>query len=571
VIDPERAQSSAPPPARAAASPGSRPAAASSTGAIPSWLAVALPTLLALAFRLHLRRIYWGSEEEDYGNLGLTLGTLQSGFRFVETEHMPLFTHLAAAAAAVTGDTESGGEAVAIAFGSATVALLAALGARWFSPAVGLLSGLLAAFQPEMALFSSTPLRLAPYTALTLAFVGLAAERRWIAAGLALSLAFLTRFDAAFTLLPAFLLWALLAGWSRSGAGGPAGAAAAAAPAPRLASPLAPALGFAIPLAVVLAWSAFYSREHGTWAFWGDVAARNTAPGPGLLDPERIAQGFSTLFAVSTRVLPPHIGHAVLPLAALGAASLLRRPGHAPGPGRAVRRAWFLACAALTLGFFCAVVVLSAYRWDHNMYWKWLTPSVPFLLLLAAQGAITVISALSQRPRVPIALALGLAVATALDFRAETRRQLDRSERWYGTQVRFAESADRAAAPEAAFLADLIPAAWIGRRSGARELISWSDASLPRGDPAAFGRWLLARRVAVVFWFREDWVGAEEAAPFLSPGEPVDAGPVRLVPRAREDGYGWIGYSVEPAPAPEPSPEAATQPAPPRVPSPPGD
>ncbi|HCP44416.1 MAG TPA: hypothetical protein DIU15_00040, partial [Deltaproteobacteria bacterium] len=55
----------------------------------------------------------------------------------------------------------------------------------------------------------------------------------------------------------------------------------------------------------------------------------------------------------------------------------------------------------------------------------------------------------------------------------------------------------------------------------------------------------VAQRISVVLWFREEWVGATEAAPFLSGGRwSVEAGPVRLEPIAREDGYGFAAYSV---------------------------
>ena len=60
-----------------------------------------LPSLglaaLALIYRAILRGRYYGAEEEDYGNLGLIWGTLDSGFTYIETQHMPLFTSLAAA------------------------------------------------------------------------------------------------------------------------------------------------------------------------------------------------------------------------------------------------------------------------------------------------------------------------------------------------------------------------------------------------------------------------------------------------------------------------------------------
>jgi len=48
-----------------------------------AWHAAVLLGLISLVYRNGLRSVYFGAEEEDYGNLGLILGTLQSGFTYV--------------------------------------------------------------------------------------------------------------------------------------------------------------------------------------------------------------------------------------------------------------------------------------------------------------------------------------------------------------------------------------------------------------------------------------------------------------------------------------------------------
>ncbi|MEE2829637.1 MAG: hypothetical protein VX498_10655, partial [Myxococcota bacterium] len=164
-------------------------------------------TALGLTWRIVLSRRYFGAEEEDYGNLGLILGTLQSGFTYVETQHMPLFTSLAAVATAVTGNNaELGGEVVAITAGGLGVGLVTWIGWRWLHPATGILAGLLLAFQPDAALHAATPLRISTYVLLLLGGVALVGSRRFILGGVVLSLGFLTRFDLAFTLLPALVI-----------------------------------------------------------------------------------------------------------------------------------------------------------------------------------------------------------------------------------------------------------------------------------------------------------------------------------------------------------------------------
>ena len=511
-----------------------------------------LTSILALLYRGWLTRHYFGAEEEDWGNLGITFGTLQSGFRYVEMEHMPLFTGLAAAATAFTGDAELGGEIIAVLSGAVGVGAVTWMGWRWLSPAAGVLAGLLLVFQPDSALYAATPLRISTYTALSLLAVAMIGERRTWLAGLFLSLAFLCRFDVLLTVVPALVLLVGLR-WSQRARSSEPGAANDVAGPLRALIPLA---------AVVLGWAAFYKAKLGTWAFWGDVAARNTGEYAHLGLGKRLGHGLDTLFGVLTSVMPQHIGHAILPLALLGLLLLVRGNAQRPDAGR-----WLALCAACALVFFAVTVTLSAYQPDHNLYWKWLSALVPYLLLLAAHGALVVLAGLRQpgspaRKGLVLAIALGLLGATALDWRAETQRQMQRSDSWYGTQIRLMRWAEEALPPDVGIVADLIPSTFEARHSSSMRFFSWSREDLPHGNPDRFGRWLVENRISLVIWFREDWVGATRAAPYLTDGRwPVDAGPVRLVPIAREDGYGFIAWQVTgsvqvPQPSTPPPPRA---------------
>jgi hypothetical protein len=478
------------------------------------------------AYRLGLTTRYWGHEEEDWGNLVLIRGVLDSGFGYVETEHMPMYSWLAAAATAAVGDPRSGGLLVAVLFGAITVALTAWIGARWLSPAAGVVAGLLVAFQPESALYAASTLRESTYTALMLGAVALIGSGRSRLGGLALAAAFLARFNPAFSLLPALLWLAVRDRDDRRRWVGPALALAA----------------------VTLLWAAYYRSTAGTWAFWGAVVERNSGDAVADLFPrERVAAVLAALGGLGFRVLPAHVGPLVVALAPAGL--LLRGRARRPDAAR-----WLAAAALGTVALLFATAAVSTYEWTHNLYWKWLTPSVPFLALFAAH-------AIAQAPRSRGLLAAALLLATAPSYAAQTRSQVQQSAAWYGSQIELARWVERAWPPGVAMITDAIPAWYLQSTRSPLRVVSWQDPALPHDDPGAFGAFLAREGVVVVQWFDEDWVGAREAAPFLADGKAFAAGPRVLVPVAREDGYGFIAYMVSydpPAPQPrEPPPAAA--------------
>lgn len=480
--------------------------------------------LLALAWRLALVGRYWGHEEEDWGNLLLIRGVLDSRFTTIETEHMPLFSWLAAAATAVVGDPRTGGLLVSISLGALAVALCTWIGWRWLSPAAGLAAGLLLCFQPEAALYSASVLRESTYMAAMLAGVALVGVGRGGAGGGVLSLAFLARFNPAFSLLPALGL--LIARDRRD----------------RRAWRAAAILG-----GTVLAWAIYYRLTVGHWSFWGGVLERNTGEAVSDLSPrERGAAVWLAFSGLFGRVLPAHAGHLVCLLAIPGA--LLLGRGARPDAAR-----WLGFAGLGTVGLLAATAVVSAYDPAHNLYWKWLTPSVPFLVLFAAHGAVE----LGRSPRLGRTGALvlvALLVQSGFAYTAQTAWQVDRSQRWYGTQIELMRWVERAYPPGVAVITDAIPAWYLLARRSPVTPIRWSDPAVPRNDPDAFGEFLAREHVVLVQWFAEDWVGAREAAPWLEHGKAVAVGDAFLLPVAREDGYGFIAYAVSgPLGIPQPS------------------
>ena len=486
--------------------------------------------LLSLAYRSYLSGIYFGAEEEDYGNLGLILGTLQSGFSYVETQHMPLFTSLAAALTAVTSDAEQGGELIALFSGSLGVAALTWIGWRWLHPLTGLLAGLLLTFHPDAALHAATPLRISTFVFFSLAGIGLVGERRPIRGALLFSLAFLTRFEAAFTLLPALACLSVV----RRTRGN--------------------IIGTSIFALTVGAWALYYRSIEGTFRFWGDVVTRTTEGASSLVHPE-------TVWGVMTGMLPAHLGFAVAIAAPFGA-FLIARTNEKPRD----QKRWLLLSGAS----------LSSYAADHNLFWKWSVASVPFLLLAGSHAFVTVGTAIqrrlaeSERTRLgiltPIALSFLLALVTvSIDYTKVTSGQLQRSAQWYGTQVHLMEWVESNYPADVVLVADNIPATWLSRIENERHVVRWSatqptEEPPPEDGPAwvpsglsrdGFGSWLIEHGVSLVVVFSENNRGSLTKAPWLGDLRPQRLGPAQLHPIAREEGYGFIAWQVRGDGAPD--------------------
>ena len=515
--------------------PGSEPPRGASALVAP--FAVALVGLL---WRLWLIPRYFGHEEEDWGNLQIARGVAESGFRWLELDHMPGYSWMVAAFVRLGVDVQTAALGVASVCGAVTVGLVTWLGMRWFDRTTGLVAGLVVAFQPEAALYSATALREAPYTALSVLGILLAGERRWLGAGLALSAAFLVRFNAAFALLPALLLAAL---WLRR----------------RGEDARGPLLAAALLGATTATWALVY-RLHpdgGTWAFWGSVASRNTGGAVAdLSGPEHAEAVLEAVFGLALRVFPSHLGPPALLCVPVGiAAVLLALRGRDDAMAR--QRAWLALCALGTLGLLFSAAAISTYEWFHNLYWKWLTPAVPLLAPLGVHGARVVAARLSPALRRPLIAVLVL--ATALTFSVQTRAQVRLSASLYGPQVLAARWVEDAFVEDVVVVAAGIPVAWLGRVKSDRVVLEWTDPSVPAGDSETFGRWLFENRVATVFWFAEEWTAAPGKAPFLGRAEATELGPVTLRPVAWSSAYGMVAYAVQqahgvPAPTHQPPP-----------------
>jgi hypothetical protein len=269
---------------------------------------------------------------------------------------------------------------------------------------------------------------------------------------------------------------------------------------------------------------------------------------------ERVRASFGAVFGLSCLVLPSHIGWALVPLALLGG---VQRAASPTKDGHAVT--WFTLCGASTLALLLATALLSTYEWQHNLYWKWLTPTVPYFCILGVHGAMVGLRRLLQHPLIgksllrtlPVPAIWGIATIlfaslTLSGYVTETQRQVRSSTQTYGTQVRVAAWLEDSWPQDSTVLTWTysIPAAYLQRTLSHPRILDWHDPDLPSDSPAGLGAWLLREQVGLVIWYSEEGTGGRNAAAYLESGEPQQLGPVRLEPLVDERNYGMIAYVV---------------------------
>ncbi len=482
-------------------------------------LLVGVTVGVAGAWRIWLAGHYAGWEESDYGNLAMIRGVLDGGFRHYDMNHMPGYYALGAAVLAVVGDTVLAARGTAVVMGLLAYILAVLLADRLAGRRVAWLTGLLLAFQPELALYSSTSLREPIYAGWVLAALFSLVSERLLLAGVFAALAFSVRMDGALALAPALLVHALGRG-----------------------DRVRRLLSAFLPLLLAMgAWSAYCAAEHGTALFWSHSVEVNIETGLGAEAVDRwswVENGLSVVFGLAAGLLPSRIGWAVW-------AGVFYAVVHTPWLRHDPRRTWAIQGIVMA-GVWCGIGFVGQHAPDHNLYWKWMSPFVPLLVPIGLSGLLGALDRL--RARLPAAppLLLGLALAQALvGYGFETHRQFWLSEALYRPQEELAQWVEANVPESVPMLFDDIPACYINRNPHERRMVSWFDVPSEPGDPESFAAFLQAEHIGWVLWFAEDWTQAPRFAPFLREGGTWESGGVRLVEVRREDQYGWIFFEAQ--------------------------
>ncbi len=480
---------------------------------------VVVVLVLACVVRLWLAPRYYGWEEGDYGNVMMAREVLDSGFTWFRPSHMPGWYALAALARLLGGEPRTSALALTMLFSVSSVGAGAWLARRLAGSGAGWLVGCWLALQPEMALYGASTLRSPVYTSLGLLGLVLLLRGRRDGGFLLTAAAFLTRMEGFFVFyLPAAWAWARERG---------AGVRSLVLPAAILAG-------------VVIGWQVYITVGHGeTGPFWSGPMGQNQTGHD--TQAQWIKSGLTSSWLLLTWTLPRKVGWICVLLAAIGALAVLRGQGR-PG-SRAV-----LGYAVFSLGFWLAEGFLAHHDPNHNLYWVWMLPAVPPLVLMAGIGWSWIDDRLAGLPRAVRVLALGLTIAAALPaFAHEGRYQMRRSEAWYRPQLELSHWLEQNARADAGMVLGSIPEVWIQRKAHPFRVSAWwfIPQRLKHEPAERFGAFLVDERIDYVMWFAEEWTEAPAIAPYLADGVAVTVGPATLVPVDREDGYGWILYVVE--------------------------
>jgi len=481
----------------------------------------------AVAYRVWLSWRYFGWEESDYGNLKNVREVMDSGFTWFNPAYGPGYYSMAGAVRLLVEDPRASALGMTIAFAVVGVVAATMVTRKLAGPSASWLVGAWLVLQPDIALEGASTLRYPVYGALTAVAVAAMVWGRSAvsvgAAGLGAMVHPVAWFNDP---IPA-----LLAPWVDRGKTWRA-----------LLLPAAFLLGLAG------LWQLYVTRVFDEGFFITAPVRLNVESDFELRD------ALERTWALTTWLVPRKLGWTWLVLAAIGAWGALRgvaRPG-----GRTVFLWAFLVVGAWTgMGF------LASYDPNHNLFWARLQPVVPLLGILAGIGWAWVSGRLAGAPRGTTAVAwLVVATSVAPSFLAETRYQMDRSERWYRPQLEHSRWVEEHAPPGTGVLTSAIPEVWLTRvTEPAVRVFAFSKlpAFLRDAPPGVVGDWLLAENVRYVWWFREDWTEASVILPSLADGVAVALGDAVAVPLDREDEYGWILYGVHrsgepPPPAPPP-------------------
>jgi hypothetical protein len=333
----------------------------------PAHRRVALLTaILLLGFALraaHMTADRFHADEALYAGWALRIPDGDPLLLGVPVDKPPLYLYTLAGSLIAFGRSEVAARLPSLASSMLGIAILYRLGRRLYGPPVGLLAALFLALSPFDILFARTAFTDSMLVLWALAALWAAAAGRWLVAGVALGLAFATKQHALFA-----IPLTLAVGWAPAGP---------AAPGRRRAREFsACALGFALPLAGVIAWdSARWANRPSYWhqsasSYGGLVWAPPAEWG------ERLVEWIGwARYLAGSRVLA---AVAVLGVLALLVDGWRRRPG--------ARETWLdTLFAAYGLGYVLAHTMLQFSIWD-----RYLLPLAPLLALLLARGFVQI-------------------------------------------------------------------------------------------------------------------------------------------------------------------------------------
>ncbi len=497
---------------------------------LPSWLGPIVVAMVALVARLGIRPAYWGWEEEDFTNVNLVWHLAQQGPAGISDDYPPAYYVAAAVLYRVFGAVDVSTLFLTMGGGVALVVLVFLLGRRVFSERVAWGAALLACVQPQLLLYSSTPLREPFYAALTLGGVLLMMEARHRSAAVAFVVAALTRYEAWFSIVPFHLFMA---------------ARSSGRPKRALVAPLAIYLGLG------LLWVGYLAWFTGIWNPLAGTFEANTSAAPsgdrgGAID--WLWGGARVGITFHVWVLGQMLGP-VLPLAAIVVSVRIWREDR--DPDQRLLTGFF----AVQMLLLAAIVVIGQFDPpNHPLYKKWSVLACALLCLMGAAGVDEFFAALRRR-RLGLPLRQGLlfaiAVLTLLPFGVELQTELRESFTKVRPQVQIARWIEAEYPRGTALLLDQITLFEVDQRDHGYRLFQWQflppwgqDGRRWAAGPDDLGQFIEENKVDLVLWCREEWTQGSVIAPYLEEAKDQRLGPVQLKIVHADEAYGFRLFQV---------------------------
>ena len=473
------------------------------------WIVAIL--FFGIFWRLWLTQLFWGWEESDYGNLQMVRGVFESHFTSYDMNHMPGYYAIAALLLFVFSDTVWA--AIGCSFVSGCMAFLLSILIQQKMagrlPAIFL--GVALLIQPEFSLYSASSLREPLYTVYLLGMLWALIHDRFLGASIFAALSFTVRFEAPVALFP-LLIYLLFRKEKRM------------------------PIVYVLPMILtIILWMWYCHETFGHVRFWQHAGAVNIETGLGD-EAQDTSMWMWNGLRISTDLffglLPNRLGWGIFVGLCLSPFVLSSSPN--------VRILQYLGYGLLAV--WLSIAYIAQHEPQHNLYWKWLYPVIPFLMAI---GVLTLWKLIEKGN---IRWIWGIVLLQALiGHGLESKRQIDRSKQLYLPQVQIANMLEQEY-PNGHLILDNIPACWLGRKSHDMKLTSWFD--VPTKNAEEFAHWISVHQVDAVLWFAEDWTQAPKVAPFLSEGgtwpeniiENSIEQQIQLREVRRDDAYGWILY-----------------------------
>src|SRR3989338_4224991 len=170
------------------------------------YLILSIIFVLAVIVRIYISTIFFGTSAEGYANIFLTRNVFESGFISYPDRYMLLFYFLSASLLFIINDAFWATMIVTTLFGAGSLLIIYLLAKKIFDRRIASLLLLLLFLHPEFTIISSMPLKEPVYTFFVFLGILFLINNQFMNGATAVGLSFLTRMEALWINMPAYIV-----------------------------------------------------------------------------------------------------------------------------------------------------------------------------------------------------------------------------------------------------------------------------------------------------------------------------------------------------------------------------